>query len=111
MADPHPWRVVADGLSVDLQVTPGAKADRVDGIEQQADGAPVLRVRIKAPPADGKANQALIKLLAKRWGLAKSAVTLTAGAGARRKRLHLAGDPDTLAARLAAELPPGGQDG
>jgi hypothetical protein len=100
----RPWHATGDGLSVELQVTPGAKADRVTGVERQDDGRAVLRVRLKAPPAEGKANQALIRLLAKRWGLAKSDLTLVAGQNARRKRLHLAGDPDTLAARLAAEV-------
>ena len=104
MTERRPWRPVDGGLSVELQVTPGAKADRVEGVEVQADGTPVLRVRIKAPPADGKANQALVKLLAKRWGLAKSDVTLAAGATARRKRLVLAGDAEALAERLAGEL-------
>lgn len=104
MSDPRPWQPVDGGLSVELQVTPGAKADRVEGVETQADGTCVLRVRLKAPPVDGKANQALVKLLAKRWGLAKSDVTVSFGATGRRKRLHLAGDPDALAARLAGEL-------
>jgi uncharacterized protein (TIGR00251 family) len=104
MRDPQPWQATGDGLSVELKVTPGAKADRVDGVERQDDGTALLRVRLKAPPADGKANQALVKLLAKRWGLAKSDVTLAAGATGRRKRLHLTGDPDALAARLAREL-------
>ncbi len=102
--DARPWRATGDGLSVELQVTPGAKADRVEGVQRQDDGRTVLRVRLKAPPVEGKANQALIRLLAKRWGLSKSDLTLAAGQSARRKRLHLAGDPDTLAARLAAEL-------
>jgi len=102
--DARPWRATDQGLSVELQVMPGAKADRVEGIERQDDGRAVLRVRLKAPPAEGKANQALIKLLAKRWGLAKSDLTLAAGQTARRKRLHVAGDPGTLAARLANEL-------
>ncbi|MDZ7714389.1 MAG: DUF167 domain-containing protein [Rhodovibrio sp.] len=100
----RPWRATDDGLSVELQVKPGAKADRVEGVRRQDDGSTVLRVRLKAPPAEGQANQALIRLLAKRWGLAKSDLTLAAGQTARRKRLHLTGDPDTLAARLADEL-------
>jgi hypothetical protein len=99
----RPWRAAGDGLSVELQVTPGAKADRVEGVQRLDDGRAVLRVRLKAPPAEGKANRALVQLLAKRWGLGKSDVTLVAGESARRKRLHLAGDPDTLAARLAEE--------
>ncbi|MBK1667455.1 hypothetical protein CKO28_05345 [Rhodovibrio sodomensis] len=104
MTGARPWRPADGGLRVDLQVTPGAKADRVGGVEVLADGTPVLRVRLKAPPADGKANQALVRLLAKRWGLARSDVTLVAGTAARRKRVHLAGDPDALAARLHDEL-------
>ena len=104
MTELPPWRPLDAGLSVELQVTPGAKADRVEGVGRDADGGAVLRVRLKAPPADGKANQALVKLLAKRWGLAKSDVTLAAGATARRKRVHLTGDPEALAARLSQEL-------
>ena len=104
MSEPRPWRATDGGLSVELKVTPGAKADRVDGVELQDDGTALLRVRLKAPPADGKANQALVKLLAKRWGLARSDVTLAAGQTGRRKRLQLTGDPAALAARLAEEL-------
>ena len=104
MDDARPWHPADGGLSVELRVTPGAKADRVEGVERDADGAAVLRVRLKAPPAEGQANRALVRLLAKRWGLAKSDVTLAAGASARRKRLHLAGEPEALAARLAREL-------
>jgi hypothetical protein len=101
---PRPLQAIEGGLSVDLQVIPGAKADRVEGVQVQDDGAVVLRVRLKAPPADGKANRALIKLLAKRLGVPKSEITLASGATARRKRLHLTGDPQTLSARLADAL-------
>lgn len=96
----RPWRSVDGGLELEVQVQPGAKADAVEGCVAAADGACVLKVRLKAPPADGKANDALVKLLAKRWRLAKSDVTLTAGRSARRKRLRLTGDPEALAARL-----------
>lgn len=101
---PAPWRRVVDGLELELRVQPGAKADRIDGVVRRDDGARVLKVRVKAPPAGGKANAALIALLAKRWKLAKSDLRVAAGAGARRKRVHLAGDPAALAARLAADL-------
>jgi uncharacterized protein (TIGR00251 family) len=104
MANVRPWQPVGDGVTVDLKVAPGAKADRIDGVELQDDGAALLRVRVQAPPAGGKANRAVRTLLAKRWGLAKSDLTLAAGAAGRRKRLHLAGDPDRLVARLEAEL-------
>jgi hypothetical protein len=96
----RPWRPVDGGLAIEVQVQPGARADAVEGCTTGADGACVLKVRLKAPPADGQANDALVKLLAKRWRLPKSAVVLAAGRSQRRKRLHLKGDPDRLAARL-----------
>jgi len=102
----RPWRRADGGLTLQVRVQPGAKADRVEGVETLDDGLVVLKVRLKAPPAEGKANAALTALLAKRWKLPKSAVTLEAGAASRRKRLHLAGDPDALAALLEAELAP-----
>ena len=48
-----------------------------------------LRVRVKAPPVDGAANAALIQLLAKRLGVAKSAITLITGATARNKIIEV----------------------
>jgi hypothetical protein len=103
-ADRAPWRAVDGGLEVTLQVQPGAKADAIEGCVDTGDGGTALKVRLKAPPADGKANAALVKLLAKRWGVAKSDVALLQGAAGRRKRLRLGGDPAVLAARLRREL-------
>lgn len=53
-----------------------------------------LRVRVKAPPVDGAANAALIQLLAKRLGVAKSAITLITGATARNKIIEVDGISD-----------------
>lgn len=100
----RPWRRVDGGLELDLRVQPGAKADRIEGLAELDDGACVLKVRIKAPPADGKANRALIALLAKRWKLAKSDVALVSGESGRRKRVRLTGDSEALAATLDADL-------
>lgn len=100
----RPWRRVDGGLELELRVQPGAKADRLEGPAELDDGACVLKVRIKAPPADGKANKALIALLAKRWKLAKSDLALVSGETGRRKRLRLSGDPEALAATLEADL-------
>ena len=98
------WRAESGGLRVTVRVQPGAKADRFEGVEATADGGHAIKVRLTAPPADGKANAALVKLLAKRWKLAKSDVSLRAGASGRLKTLHLRGDAGTLAARLAADV-------
>ncbi len=85
-----------------MRVTPNAGADRIEGTELRDDGSAVLRVRVKAVADKGKANAAVIALLAKALGVPKSAVTLVSGDTARLKTLAIAGDPAALAARIEA---------
>lgn len=99
-ADTLPWRASGSGLRLAVRVTPKASRDGVDGVETLSDGRPVLRLRVRALPDKGAANVATVKLLAKRLGLARSAVTLESGATARLKILHLDADPQECAARL-----------
>jgi uncharacterized protein (TIGR00251 family) len=96
------YRRDAGGISVHLRVTPNAGADRIDGTELRDDGSAVLRVRVKAAPDKGKANAAVIALLAKALGVPKSALTLVSGDTARLKTIAIEGDPTALAARLDA---------
>jgi len=70
---------------VDIHVMPNAAQTRIQGLH---DGA--LHVRLKAPPVDGKANQALQVWLAKTLGIPRSAVELLRGDTARRKQLRVA---------------------
>ncbi|MDP2117828.1 MAG: DUF167 domain-containing protein [Brevundimonas sp.] len=74
-----------------IRLTPGASSDRIDGWDSDADGRPVLRVRVRARPVEGEANDALIKLLAKTLGLPKSAVVIQRGGQSRTKILEVAG--------------------
>ena len=97
-----PFTAVADGLRVRVRLTPKAARDRVQGVVRDGDGNAALKVAVTAPPERGKANAALIKLLARAWRVPKSDLTLVAGHRDRRKALHLAGDPDRLAAALTA---------
>jgi uncharacterized protein YggU (UPF0235/DUF167 family) len=60
------------------------------------------RVALSAPAEAGKANAALIKLLAKRWRMPQHALEVVSGEGARRKVLHVHGSPGELIARLRA---------
>ena len=90
-----------DGIRLHLRVTPNAGLDRIDGFETRDDGATVLRVRVKAVPDKGKANAAVVGLLAKTLGVPKSAVSLISGDTARLKTLHVSGTPDDLVAALA----------
>jgi uncharacterized protein YggU (UPF0235/DUF167 family) len=67
-------------------LTPRAPVDRVDGV---LDG--VLRARVAAPPVEGAANHALVRLIAQELGVARSSVRLIAGAAGRQKLLVVEG--------------------
>lgn len=95
-----PFTKAGGGLNVALRLSPRARADRIAGIVADEEGSAVLKVGVTAAPEGGKANAALIRLLAKEWRLPKSAFSIAAGAGARRKVVHIAGDADTLLVRL-----------
>jgi uncharacterized protein (TIGR00251 family) len=77
---------------VDIHVMPNASSTQIQGL---FDGA--LKVRLHAPPVDGKANEALRVWLARTLGIAKSGVTLEHGASARRKQLRVAAQIATAA--------------
>lgn len=81
-----------------VRLTPRAGADRVDGVREG-----VLHARVAAPPADGAANEALLRLLAGELGAPRRDLRLVAGATARRKVIEL----DGPAARSAAARWPG----
>ena len=96
----RPWTLAADGILIDVRVTPRGGRDAVGGIEQRADGRAVLRARVRAAPADGEANDALRRLLADALGIAARQVVVAAGAKSRIKRLRIAGDPQALEGKL-----------
>lgn len=84
-----------------VRLRPGAKLDRIDGWEADAEGREVLRIRLRARPVEGEANAALVRYIAEVLGLPRSAVTLARGDRSRLKRLSVEGlDNDGLRHRL-----------
>jgi uncharacterized protein YggU (UPF0235/DUF167 family) len=104
-----PFKPAAGGITVAIRLTPKASRNAVGGIAAGIDpsGQPLsaLKVMVTAVPEAGRANEALIKLLAKEWKVAKSSITLVAGATDRNKVLHVAGDAADLMSRLASPTP------
>jgi uncharacterized protein len=92
----------ADGVRLTVRLTPRAAQSAIDGIAVDARGERYLAVRVTAPPEGGKANAALLELLARRWRLPARDLQLVAGASARRKVVEVQGPPDRLLAELAA---------
>jgi uncharacterized protein YggU (UPF0235/DUF167 family) len=92
------WALRADGIAIVVRVTPrSARELLAAGTEDY------FTARLTPPPVEGAANDALLPLVAKTFGVAKSAVTIVAGTTARLKRLDVRGDVTTLA-QIAARL-------
>jgi uncharacterized protein (TIGR00251 family) len=103
-ADANPFSLTAKGLQVTVRLQPGANRNAIEGLVELNDATVALKVRVSAPAVDGKANAALIKLLAKIWNLPKSSLTLVAGRRDRRKVLAIEGESKELLPRLKAWL-------
>ncbi len=92
---------IRDGrLLFQVRLTPKGGRDAIDGWASTADGHVHLKARVRAAPEDGAANRALLALLAKELGVARSALTLEAGAKARLKSVSVVGDTAALSERL-----------
>ncbi len=101
-----PWhRYAAGHIEVRVRLTPKSSRDAIEGVETAADGTQHLKARVRAVPEDGKANAALMAMVAKMAGVPKSSVTLAAGATSRIKTLAIAceaADCDAILDRLVA---------
>ena len=95
MSEPRP----RTGAVFQVRLTPKGGRDAIDGWSGTGSDA-FLKVRVRVAPEDGKANAALIALLAKELGVAKSALAIAGGQKARLKTIVLTGDTAALTARL-----------
>ncbi|MBS7544334.1 DUF167 family protein [Ancylobacter oerskovii] len=98
------WTPAGDGVTISVRVTPRGGRDALEGLIALADGRQALKVRVRAVPEDGKANAAVIRLLADRLDVPVAQVELAAGGSARLKSFRVSGDVPTLLRRLAELL-------
>jgi len=75
-----------NGVIITVHAVPRAAKDAVQGLHGDA-----LKIRLHAPPVDGKANEALISFLSKMLNIPKSNITLKSGTNQRRKIVFIAG--------------------
>jgi uncharacterized protein (TIGR00251 family) len=87
-----------DGTRILVRLTPRGGGDRVEGVVEG-----VLRARVSAPPVDGAANRALVRLLASELGVPQRDVRLVAGEASRVKQVVV----DGIAAEVLAARWPG----
>ena len=85
-----------------IRVNPRSARPGVGGWRAGADGREELEVRVAEAPADGAANAAVEKLLAKALGVSRSEVTIISGHSSRHKRVGLPFDEDEARRRLGA---------
>ena len=85
----------ADGVVLSLHVQPGAKCTDVVGTHGES-----LKIRLAAPPVDGKANDCLVDFVAKKLGVPRRQVTLVSGQTSRSKRVTVQGIDVAQAERM-----------
>lgn len=91
-------REAAGSVLLSLHIQPGAKHTGIVGLHGEA-----LKVRLAAPPVDGKANAALLAFMAEELGVPRSQVVLVGGAASRLKRLRVSGASEAAVNRLVSK--------
>ena len=94
-----PFRTVADGVIVRVLGAPKASRNQIDGIVASGHGAAV-KVRVTAAPDKGKANTAILAVLAKAWRLPAGQLSLASGDTDRHKTVLVAGNPPAVLRHL-----------
>lgn len=93
-----------DGITVQVRLTPGARQAGILGLMDIGEGKTALKVSVNVVAEGGKANHALFTLLAKSWGLPKSAFSLLSGAANRQKVILISGNGIELMKTVSAQI-------
>jgi len=99
---------IPGGVRLSIRAQPRSSREGMIGLLEDGEGGIALKVAVMAPPVEGEANLALIKLLAKLFGVAKRDVRVVSGESGRTKRIEVVG-VDAASARsrirLALKMP------
>lgn len=92
------WRIARDGgVELRVRAVPGASRSEISGLLGDR-----LKIRVAAPPEEGRANDAIARLLADRLGIPVRDVSVAAGHASRDKTLHLRGVDEASLDRLVS---------
>ncbi|MDP6525577.1 MAG: DUF167 family protein [Kiritimatiellia bacterium] len=93
------WLIEDSGsITINVRVVPRASKNEFTGLHGDS-----LRIRLQAPPVDGKANAALVKFLASRLGIPKRNVVIVSGETGRQKRIRVSGSSRQDVVALSGE--------
>ena len=87
-------------MQLAIRVTPRSAKPGIGGWRTGADGREELEIRVAEAPADGAANDAVVKLLAKALGISRAQLTIISGHTSRHKRVATPFESDELSRRL-----------
>lgn len=100
MAASLPLQATATGVRVRVRVMPRPGPSAIKGVVAEGPVGPQLQVRVGAVPEAGKANAALVKLLAKAWRVPSARLAIVAGHASRSKVIAVEGETAALMAAL-----------
>ena len=80
-----------DGVKLSVKIIPNSSKNEIVGIIDNA-----LKIKLDAPPVEGKANEKCIKFLSKLLNVPKTSISITSGERSKNKTLFIKGDPDKL---------------
>ncbi len=106
MAERLPFTAARDGLRLTVRLTPKASADRITGVIEDGSGGCALKASVTAPPVDGAANEALLRLLGRHFHLKQRDLAIHHGTTGRSKLIDISGDPAVLGPLLKKGLSP-----
>lgn len=93
---PSFFKEIPGGVEFLVRLTPKASSNRIADVIQDSGGQFILKAYVTAVPENNKANEALIKLLAKTWGVPKTSFTIVSGLTDRNKRIRIMGSENVL---------------